>query len=194
VLTYGAIGFLGPSLSLHLISYPEFNEFWVGIYFAVPPVLYVLNTPAVSLYCKMMSRRGVIFIGMIMFCLAVYLIGTSPLLGLKDHSKIIFSGLLLLGFSLGMVVIPVFPEMLSSISEKYPNMDKEELNNVTAGYFNSCLGIGEGFGPIFASVAVANLGFRRAEDLWATTIFVYLVLYFLIMGNFKLFRCAGTSS
>ena len=189
VLVYGAIAFLSPTLSLHLTEYDGFDEFWVGMYFAVPSVIYVLNTPAVTFYCRVMSRRTVVFIGMFIFCISIFMIGTSPLLQMTDNSKFIFFGLVFLGFSAGMVVIPVFPEMLASIEARFPEMSVEDLNNVAAGYFNSCLGIGEATGPIFASVMTAEIGFRHAEDILGVLVILYLVFYFILLGNLKLFKC-----
>ena len=45
----------------------------------------------------------------------MFLIGTSPMLGIKDTSKIIAVGLMLIGFSGSMVTIPLLPEVLFSI-------------------------------------------------------------------------------
>jgi len=61
-------------------------------------------------------------------------------------------GLCLLGFSSAMVVIPIFPEMLHAIELKFPEIVGDELNNVSAGYFNSFLGVGEALGPVAASL------------------------------------------
>ena len=47
--------------------------------------------------------------------MSLYLIGTSPLLSIMDNHRIIFSGLMLLGFSAAMITIPLVPEVLHSI-------------------------------------------------------------------------------
>jgi len=187
ILVYGAIGFLAPTLSLHLLSYQGFDSFWVGIFFGVPTILYIINTPLVSFYCKVISRRAVVLIGAGIFCLSVYMIGTSPIFGLPDSTKVIFMGLCLLGFSATMVVIPMFPEMLHSIEEALPHLKGDELNNVSAGFFNSCLGVGEALGPISASILTAAFGFRSAEDILGTLLLIYCVTYFLLNGKLKIF-------
>jgi predicted MFS family arabinose efflux permease len=115
IIVYGSLGFLSPTLSLHLLSYEGYDEFWIGVYFSVPAVIYIVNTPMVSLYCKFISRRGVVWLGMCCFCLSVFLIGTSPLLGVPDLGKVIFMGLCITGFAAAMIVIPIFPEMLFAI-------------------------------------------------------------------------------
>lgn len=188
ILVYGSIGFLSPTLSLHLLSYPDFDEFWVGIFFGVPTILYILNTPLVSFYCKMFSRRAVVFVGASILCLSVYMIGTSPTIGLPDSTKVVFMGLCLLGFSSTMVVIPMFPEMLHSIEEKLPHLKGDELNNISAGFFNSCLGVGEAVGPISASLMTHVLGFRIAEDILATFILIFCVCFFIFSGKLKMFK------
>lgn len=86
VVVYGSLGFLSPTMSLHLLSYEGFDEFWVGVYFGVPVILYILNTPLVSIYCKLFNRRCVIFIGACCFSVGVLLIGTSPMLGFPDQT------------------------------------------------------------------------------------------------------------
>ena len=81
IFVYGSIGFLSPTLSLHLMEYPGFNEFRVGVFFAVPFVIYVINTPLVYIYCKIVSSQFVVFLGSAIFCLSIYFIGTSPIFG-----------------------------------------------------------------------------------------------------------------
>lgn len=103
---------MGPVMSLHLLSYEGFDEFWVGVYFGVPPIIYILNGLMVAfVYCKLINRRLIVLIGMSLFSLAILCIGTSPFLGLPDKPKVIFMGLNILGFSTAMVVIPLLPEM-----------------------------------------------------------------------------------
>ncbi len=154
----------------------------------MPTILYILNTPLVSFYCKVISRRAVILIGASILCLSGYMIGTSPILGFPDSTKVIFMGLCLLGFSTTMVVIPMFPEMLHSIEEALPHLKGDELNNVSAGFFNSCLGLGEALGPISASLLTHILGFRSSEDILATLILIFCVTFFFTNGKMKIFE------
>jgi MFS family permease len=96
---------------------------------------------------------------------------------------VIFAGLCGLGFSAAMVAIPIFPEMLNSIEIRYPDIAGDELNNISAGYFNSCLGLGEALGPISASLLSHTLGFRMAEDILATLMLCYVAVFFFINGG-----------
>lgn len=86
-----------------------------------------------------------------------------------------------------MIVIPMFPEMLHSIEEALPHLKGDELNNQSAGFFNSCLGVGEALGPISASIMTHALGFRSAEDILGTSILIFCITFFLINGKLKIF-------
>lgn len=189
IIVYGSIQFLAPTLALHLFTYEGYDEFWVGVYFSVPAVIYAVNTPMVSLYCKLFSRRGVVWLGMCCFCFSVFLIGTSPLLGIPNLGKVIFMGLCFLGFSTATIVIPIFPAMLDAVEERFPELIGEELNNVAAGYFNSFLGVGEAIGPISASLLTMQFGFRSSEDGIAILILVYCITYFMLCGRTDLLKC-----
>jgi len=115
ILIFGGVAFGQPTLALHLNSYEGFTQFWVGFYFASPAVTYIGNSLMIQYYCKMVQRRTVIFIGAFLFSISLYLIATSPLLGLRDSSYVILTGMLLLGFSSAMVTVPLIPEVLDSI-------------------------------------------------------------------------------
>ena len=186
ILVFGAIGFGQPTLALHLASYEGFTKFWVGFYFAMPCIAYILNTIMVSKYCEYMPRKSIIFIGLALLSMSLYLIGTSPMLGIKDTKQTIFGGLMLLGFSAAMITIPLLPEVLYAIEQKFPNLAGEELNNVISGYFNSCMGIGEAVGPITAGMLVEIYGFRNSNDLIASTILTFTLLFFIVNGNLSL--------
>ena len=99
----------------------------------------------------------------------------------------ILGGLVLLGFSAAMITIPLLPEMLHSVEQKFPLLKgSEELNNVLSGYFNACMGIGEAAGPISAGLLVSEFGFRGASDLLGSILLFFTLLFFLINGNISL--------
>lgn len=180
VYIYAGIGFLAPTFSIHMVNnYEGFDEMWVGIFFAMPAVTYIINTPLVPYWCKLFGRKRTLLYGSIIFCLSVYFIGTSPLLSLPDSPKTIFIGTLMLGFSACMVTVPILPEMLHVIEHDLPHLKGDELNNVASGYFNSFLGVGETLGPISASILTEQFGFRTAFDIVATLILIYCI-FFLI--------------
>ena len=191
-LVFGGAAIGTPTLALHLASYGGFTKAWIGFYFATPAVTYVLNSLFVATYCKIMSRKKVIFLGMLLFTMSLYLIGTSPMLGFDDSYRTIHLGLALLGFSMVMVAVPVLPETLDCIGEQLPHLEGEELNNVIAGYFNSSLGIGEAVGPISAGILVEAFGFRSGLDVAGSVLLAYTLVFFMLNGHFALLMPANT--
>jgi len=184
IYIFGGIGFLSPTFTLHMVNnYEGFDEFWVGIYFAMPAVSYIINTLLVPIYCSKFSRKYVLLAGSCLFCLSIYMIGTSPFLGFPDSPKTIFMGSMLLGFSACMVTIPILPEMLHRIELDLPELKGDELNNVASGYFNSFLGVGETLGPISASLLTETYGFRVAFDVLATLIMAYCMCYMIYINE-----------
>ncbi len=106
------------------------------------------------------------------------------MLNFKDSPLYIFCGLNVLGLASAAITIPVLPEMLDQLVKEYPVLkDSPELNDVTAGYFNGCLGLGEAIGPILSSLLMSGMGFRSACDGLALFIFVYTLLFFLFNGR-----------
>ena len=126
-------------------------------------------------------------IGLVLFTLSLYMIGTSPMLGFDDASSTILMGLFLAGFSAVMVTVPLIPEILASIERQLPWLEGEELNNVISGYLNSCIGIGEAIGPIASGALTESVGFRHALDLAATFVLAFTVIYMVF--NVRIGHC-----
>ena len=106
-----------PVLAMHLSSYEGFTDIWIGFYFSAPAVTYIIVSIFVSDLCKILHRRAVLLIGMILFTLSLYMIGTSPMFGFHDTSFVILIGLFMMGGSSVLVVVPLIPEILASIEK-----------------------------------------------------------------------------
>ena len=65
----------------------------------------------------------------------MFFIGPSQLLGFYDSPAIVVLGLAIMGFGCGMIIIPILPEMIEAIEERYPNMNEDELHNNISGLF-----------------------------------------------------------
>lgn len=61
-----------------------------------------------------MRKTGVILIGYSILSIGMFLVGPSKLLGLYNSPAFIILGLAIVGVGLGMVIIPVLPEMLET--------------------------------------------------------------------------------
>jgi hypothetical protein len=58
------------------------------------------------------------------------------LFGVHDSPNIIIMGLGILGLGCGMIIIPILPDMIEAIEEKYgPSQNESELHNNISGLF-----------------------------------------------------------
>ena len=185
-LVFGASQFGAPVFALHLESYEGFSKAWLGCFFATGAVTYVMNSLLIATYCKIMSRKKVIFVGWLLYALSVYLLATSPLLRFQDDWRVIWLGMALAGASSAQIIVPLIPETLDCIVLQCPHLECEELNNVIAGYFNSALGIGEAVGPLSAGILVEAIGFRNSADILASLMVLYILVYLVVNGIFAL--------
>ena len=105
------LGFMQPTLAIHLSGY-GIDTFWIGLYFSLPCVSYILGTLLIPCLENLIDRRGVIFVACILLIFSVFMIGTSPMLNFDDSPKTIFFGLCIFGVSCSAIIIPVLPEIL----------------------------------------------------------------------------------
>ena len=106
-----------PVLAMHLSSYDGFTDVWIGFYFSAPAVTYIIMSIFVSDICNLMHRRMVLLIGMILFTLCLYMIGTSPMFGFHNTSFTILMGLFMMGISTVLITVPLIPEILASVEK-----------------------------------------------------------------------------
>jgi MFS family permease len=93
-----------------------------------------------------------------------------------------------MGFGAGMIIIPVLPEMIESIEEKYPEMDENALHNIISGLFIAFQGVGETAGPMAGSLFVELYGFRKAMDIIGLTVFAFMILFLITCGGFSMLK------
>ena len=111
VLAMTLLGFMTPTLALHLNGY-GIETFWIGLYFSLPCVSYILGSLLIPHLEHLINRKGVIFCACVFLIFSFFMIGTSPLLNFDDSPKTIFFGLCIFGVSTSAITIPVLPEML----------------------------------------------------------------------------------
>ena len=119
-------------------------------------------------------------VGILLFALSFFLVGTSPMLRFADNWRVIYLGMVTLGFATSTIIVPLIPEVLDRVVEQLPHLKSEELNNVIAGYFTLCVGIGQASGPVSAGILVESFGFRSAIDIVGSTIVFYAMMYFMV--------------
>jgi MFS family permease len=100
------IQYLAPTMAIHLQEY-GFSQTAIGLSYGIPAILYAMTAPFVYRLCQRMEKRGVVLIGFVTISVAMLMVGGQP--------NSVFIGLCLLGLSIGLVTIPVLPEMLESV-------------------------------------------------------------------------------
>ena len=183
LLVFGGISFGLPFLATHLAAYEGFTKGWIGFYFSAPAIAFFLNCLLIRSYTRILPRRLVITCGLIFYATALFCVATSPLLSMTNNPYTILFGLILLGWSAVLVVVPMVPELLSSIETQYPHLKGEQLNNVISGYVNTSISTGEALGPVTSGIMTEIIGFRKSLDLYAATMVVFTILFFLCNKN-----------
>jgi hypothetical protein len=90
------------------------------------------------LLTQKMQKRGVILIGFVQISFAMLMIGGSDIFDFQKQPVFVFLGLCIIGLSVGMITIPVLPEMLDSIEEDSSiggRYDLESIENYISGLF-----------------------------------------------------------
>jgi MFS family permease len=134
ILVYCSVTFIQPTLALHLEQF-GYTPVFIGFSFAIPTLLYAATSPLIFLMTSRMRKSGVIFIGYCILSAAFFLIGPSKLMGLYNSPSFIILGLGVLGFGIGMIIIPVLPDMIEQVEEKHPELEELELHNKISGIF-----------------------------------------------------------
>lgn len=121
-------------MALHLEKF-GYEAVFIGFSFAIPTLIYASTSPLIYILTSRFKKAAVICLGYAIVSIGLFLIGPSKLLGLYNSPALIILGLSFLGFGCGMIIIPVMPDMIEAIEEKYPDIDEHLLNNNISGLF-----------------------------------------------------------
>ena len=95
----------------------------IGFSFAIPTVIYVITSPLVYIMTSKIKKTAVIFLGYGMLALSLFMVGPSLLFRMPNYYALTMVGLCVMGVGCGMVIIPILPDMIECIEEKYPTMN-----------------------------------------------------------------------
>lgn len=96
------------------------------------------------------------------------------------------AGLLIIGLTSALIMIPALPEMMDTIEsdEEFCNyFEQKDIETVISSIFVTFHSVGEAIGPIANSVLISSFGFTGAHEALAIYVLSFSVLYFLIGGN-----------
>jgi hypothetical protein len=76
ILVYMTVTFLYPTLSLHLEGKDK-SPVFIGMSFAIPTFIYATTSPLIFMLTAKIRKSGVIFLGYLVSCSAMILVGPS---------------------------------------------------------------------------------------------------------------------
>ena len=102
-------------LALHLNKHFQVSHSWIGVFFLLSSVTYIIGAPLSSFLSNHVHRRYIAFGAFALMILENILEGPSRLFGLDDSIVYILIGVTLLGFCLSMALVPLLSELISTL-------------------------------------------------------------------------------
>ncbi|NWH50555.1 S18B1 protein, partial [Fregata magnificens] len=144
---------------------------YVGLVFLGLALSYSLSSPLLGLLSDKLPylRKWLLVSGGLMTALCFFMLGPPPVLHIESQLWMFLLVLVLIGFSLGMSAIPVFPEILHCA---YENGFEEGLSllGLVSGLFSAMWSLGAFAGPTLGGFLYEKLGFEWASAIqggWA---------------------------
>eukprot|EP00344_Euplotes_crassus_P004222 CAMPEP_0196996980 /NCGR_PEP_ID=MMETSP1380-20130617/2738_1 /TAXON_ID=5936 /ORGANISM="Euplotes crassus, Strain CT5" /LENGTH=358 /DNA_ID=CAMNT_0042413105 /DNA_START=379 /DNA_END=1455 /DNA_ORIENTATION=+ len=178
--------YMEPVLAFRISEF-EISSFQIGMFFSIQPISYIILSFTISWFSKNYANRGLIMVGALVSSFSMLLVGPSHYL--PNELYLMGLGQLCIGGFGLFLMVPVIPEMINSGSKYYPGKIIE-VTDISAGVFNSGLGIGQVVGPIFGSYVTQATDFRTCSDIVGYILFTYSILYFLLGDGLVLLKTA----
>ncbi|NXF96704.1 S18B1 protein, partial [Eubucco bourcierii] len=160
------LGFLDPTMSLFILKTFRLPAGYVGLVFLGLALSYSLSSPLLGLLSDKQPylRKWLLVSGGLITALCYFMLGPAPVLHIESQLWMFVLMLVLIGFSLGMCAIPVFPEILQCA---YENGFEEGLSllGLTSGLFSAMWSLGAFAGPTFGGFLNEKLGFEWASAI-----------------------------
>jgi predicted MFS family arabinose efflux permease len=104
--------YIEPLLSLALHNQYGLSNAWIGFFFLLSAVAYVIGAPLSVLLTKYLNRRYIILTAFLLMCVQNACLGPSVLLQLPPSLALLTLGTLLVGFNLSLAMVPLFSELI----------------------------------------------------------------------------------
>ncbi|NXG41919.1 S18B1 protein, partial [Psilopogon haemacephalus] len=160
------LGFLDPTMSLFILKTFKLPAGYVGLVFLGLALSYSLSSPLLGLLSDKRPhlRKWLLVSGGLMSALCYFFLGPAPVLHIESQLWMFVLVLVLIGLSLGMCAIPVFPEILQCA---YENGFEEGLSllGLTSGLFSAMWSLGAFAGPTLGGFLNEKLGFEWASAI-----------------------------
>ncbi|XP_054653127.1 MFS-type transporter SLC18B1 isoform X2 [Dunckerocampus dactyliophorus] len=155
------LGFLDATLSLYAVDQFHLSAGYVGLIMLGLSFPYCLGSPLMGIFTDKYpaSRRWFMVIGGVATAVGFLLLGPVPFLYIPKHLWLLVLMLGIIGFSLAMTAIPIFPEVITCAYEKGFEEGLSTLGMVS-GLFGAVWSAGMFFGPTMGGFLTQRLSFE----------------------------------
>ncbi|XP_039897640.1 MFS-type transporter SLC18B1 isoform X1 [Simochromis diagramma] len=174
------LGFLDATLSLFAINRFGLSNGSVGLIMLGLSLPYCLASPLIGYFTDKYpaTRMAVLVTGGIAATIGFCLLGPAPFLHIQSHLWLLVVMLGLIGFSLGMSAIPMFPEIITCAYEIGFEEGLSTLGMVS-GLFGAVWCTGMFYGPTVGGIIVQHLSFEWAATVQGALAFLGAFLIFM---------------
>ncbi|KAM6465752.1 MFS-type transporter SLC18B1 isoform 2-T2 [Liasis olivaceus] len=156
-----SLAFLDPTMSLFVLEKFKLPAGYVGLVFLGLALSYSVTSPLLGFLSDKIPwlRKWLLIFGGLLTALCYFFLGPAPILHIESQLWLFILMLILIGFALAMVGMPLFPEMLSSA---YENGFEEGLSllGLVSGLFGALWALGSFVGPTLGGFLNEKVGFE----------------------------------
>ncbi|XP_077477175.1 MFS-type transporter SLC18B1 [Stigmatopora argus] len=177
------LGFLDATLSLYAVEHFQLSTGYVGLIMLGLSFPYSLGSPLMGFFTDKYPalRSWFMVIGGVATAVGFTLLGPVPFLNLSRHLWLLVVMLGVIGFSLAMTAIPIFPEVIKCA---YHSGYEEGLGTLgmVSGLFGAVWSAGMFYGPTAGGFLTQRLSFEWASAIQGGLAFLgafLLALYYV---------------
>ncbi|XP_021429467.2 MFS-type transporter SLC18B1 isoform X1 [Oncorhynchus mykiss] len=181
------LGFLDATLSIYAIDKFDLSPGYVGLLLLGLSLPYCLASPLLGIVSDRFpsTRPWLMVLGGLSTATGFWFLGPVPILQIQSQLWLLVFMLGVIGFSLSMIAIPTFPEILNCA---YENGFEEGLSTLglVSGLFGAVWSIGMFCGPTLGGFTTQQLSFEWAASVQGGLAFLaafFLGIYFLCQGT-----------
>ncbi|XP_029901007.1 MFS-type transporter SLC18B1 [Myripristis murdjan] len=160
------LGFLDATLSIFAVKTFSLSTGYVGLIMVGLSLPYCLASPLLGFITDKFpaTRSWFMVLGGIATAVGFCLLGPMPVLHIPSRLWLLVFMLGVIGFSLGMTAIPIFPEILTCA---YDHGFEEGLSTLgmVSGLFGAVWSMGMFYGPIMGGLITQHLNFQWAAAI-----------------------------
>ncbi|XP_007425995.1 MFS-type transporter SLC18B1 [Python bivittatus] len=155
------LAFLDPTMSLFVLEKFKLPAGYVGLVFLGLALSYSVASPLLGFLSDKIPwlRKWLLIFGGLLTALCYFFLGPAPILHIESQLWLFILMLILIGFALAMIGMPLFPEMLSCA---YENGFEEGLSllGLVSGLFGALWALGSFVGPTLGGFLNEKVGFE----------------------------------